>query len=130
MPGTKKLRNPLSELEHLVMGVIWARSSATAEYVRDALASKHPMKDSTVRTVLKRLEDKGYLEHRVEGRTNVYRSLEGAQNVAVNAVQQIINRLCGGSVEQLLIGMVDDHVLDEQELHRLAKRIMLRKQGE
>ncbi|HEY2844670.1 MAG TPA: BlaI/MecI/CopY family transcriptional regulator [Bryobacteraceae bacterium] len=131
MPGAKKTRKPLSELEHLVMGVIWARSSATtAEDVREALATQHPMKDSTVRTMLKRLEDKGYLEHRVAGRSNVYRSLQPAQNVAVKAVQQIIQRLCGGSVEQLLIGMVDDQVLNEQELHRLAKKIMRRKQEE
>jgi BlaI family transcriptional regulator, penicillinase repressor len=130
MQSAKKHRKPLSELEHLVMGAIWARPSATAEEVREALVTQHPMKDSTVRTVLKRLEDKGYLEHRVDGRTNIYRSLEPAQNVAVRAVQQIINRLCGGSVEQLLIGMVDDRVLDEQELHRLAKRIMRRKQEE
>ena len=130
MPASKKPRKALSELEHLVMGAIWERSFATAEDVREALASQHPMKDSTVRTVLKRLEDKGYLEHRVDGRTNVYRSLEPAQNVAVKAVQQIINRLCGGSVEQLLIGMVDDEVLDEKELQRLAKKILRRKQEE
>jgi len=112
------------------MGAIWERSSSTAEDIREALAAQHPMKDSTVRTVLKRLEDKGYLEHRVEGRTNIYRSLEPAQNVAVKAVQQIINRLCGGSAEQLLIGMVDAEVLDEQELQRLAKKLMRRKQEE
>jgi predicted transcriptional regulator len=45
----------------------------------------------------------------------------------VKAVQQIINRLCGGSVEQLLIGMVDDQVLNEQELQRLVKKIARRK---
>ena len=56
------------------MAAIWERSSATAEDVREALASQHPMKDSTVRTVLSRLEDKGYLEHRVEGRTNIYKA--------------------------------------------------------
>jgi BlaI family transcriptional regulator, penicillinase repressor len=43
--------------------------------------------------------------------------------VAVRAVRQIIDRFCGGSIEQLLVGMVNDEVLDEQELQRLAKRI-------
>jgi BlaI family penicillinase repressor len=123
MPGAKPPRKPLSELEHLVMDVIWKRSSATAEDVRDALADRHPMKDSTARTVLKRLEEKGYLAHRVEGRTNIYRGLTAPQNVAVRAVRQIIDRFCGGSIEQLLVGMVDDQVLDEQELQRLANRI-------
>lgn len=123
MPTSKTPRKALSELEHLVMDVIWKRSSGTAEDIREALAARHPMKDSTVRTVLKRLEEKGYLAHRVEGRTNVYRGLTAPQNVAVRAVRQIIDRLCGGSIEQLLVGMVDDEVLDEQELQRLAKRI-------
>jgi BlaI family penicillinase repressor len=124
MPGAKPPRKPLSELEHLVMDVIWKRSSGTAEDVRGALASTHPMKDSTARTVLKRLEEKGYLAHRVEGRTNIYRGLTAPQHVAVRAVRQIIDRFCGGSIEQLLVGMVDDEVLDEQELQRLAKKIV------
>lgn len=119
----KSPRKPLSELEHLVMNVIWKRSSATSEDVREALAARHAMKESTARTVLKRLEDKGYLAHRVEGRTNVYRGLTAPQNVAVRAVRQIIDRFCGGSIEQLLVGMVNDEVLDEQELQRLAKKI-------
>jgi len=124
MSTTKSPRKPLSELEHLVMNVIWKRSSATSEDVREALAARHPMKESTARTVLKRLEDKGYLAHRVEGRTNVYRGLTAPQNVAVRAVRQIIDRFCGGSIEQLLVGMVNDEVLDEQELQRLAKKIV------
>jgi BlaI family penicillinase repressor len=124
MPGLKSPRKPLSELEHLVMAVIWKRSSATAEDVREALGLRHPMKDSTARTVLKRLEAKGYLEHRVEGRTNIYRGLTAPQNVAVRAVRQIIDRFCGGSIEQLLVGMVNDEVLDEQELQRLAKKLV------
>jgi BlaI family penicillinase repressor len=127
MPGAKTPRKPLSGLEHLVMNVIWKRSSGTAEDVREALAARHPMKDSTARTVLKRLEEKGYLEHRVEGRTNIYRGLTAPQNVAVRAVRQIIDQFCGGSIEQLLVGMVEDEVLDEQELERLAKRIARRK---
>jgi BlaI family penicillinase repressor len=111
------------------MDVIWNRPSATAEDVREALAARHPMKDSTARTVLKRLEEKGYLAHRVEGRTNVYRGLTAPQNVAVRAVRQIIDRFCGGSIEQLLVGMVNDEVLDERELQRLAKKLVRLKGG-
>src|SRR5579863_1281560 len=124
----KKLRRkPLSSLEHLVMGVVWDRGSATGEEVREALASRHPMKESTARTVLTRLEEKGYLAHSVDGRTNVYRGVDAPATVAAGAVRQIIERLCGGSVEQLLIGMVDDEVLSERELQRLAQKIAKRK---
>src|SRR5579863_5771055 len=110
----------LSELEHLVMDVLWARAESTAEDVREALANRHPMKDSTSRTILKRLEEKGYVKRHVEGRTNVYLVSEPSRSLAVTAVQQIIERLCGGSVEQLIVGRVYRELLDEGELRRLA----------
>ena len=123
----KRPRKPLSELEHLVMDVLWKHSQTTAEDVREALADRHSMKGSTARTILKRLEEKGYVKHHVEGRTNVYRASEPPRNVAVTAVQQIISRLCGGSVEQLIVGMVDRELLDERELRRLAEKLARRK---
>jgi len=127
MFSSRKPRKALSELEHLVMDVVWERKAATAEDVRLALAARHPMKESTARTILARLEEKGYVEHRVEGRTNVYSGVEAPQKVAVNSVRQIIERFCGGSVEQLLVGMVNHDVVDEQELQRMAQRIARRK---
>src|SRR6202167_6663870 len=127
MCRAKRPRKPLSELEHLVMDVLWKRSQSTAEDVREALAQRHPMKDSTARTILTRLEEKGYVKRHVEGRTNVYRVSEPPRNLAVTAVQQIIERLCGGSVEQLIVGMVDRDLLDERELRRLAEKLARRK---
>jgi BlaI family transcriptional regulator, penicillinase repressor len=105
------------------MGIVWKRGSVTAEDVRMALAQRHPMKESTVRTILKRLEDKGYVRHRVEGRTNVYSSIDGPHSVAARAVRQIMDRFCNGSLEQLLLGMVNHDLLDERELELLARRI-------
>jgi len=125
--ATKPLKR-LSELEYLVMDVLWARAQSTAEDVREALTERHPMKDSTARTILKRLEEKGYVKRQVEGRTNVYRVSEPRRNLAVRTVQQIIDRFLGGSVEQLIVGMVDRDVLDEGELRRLAERLARRKQ--
>jgi len=81
------------------------------------------MKESTVRTILTRLEEKGYARHTLSGRANIYRRTEAVGNVAARAVRQIIDRFCGGSVEQLLLGMVANDVVDEDELHRLAERI-------
>ena len=130
MFSSRKPRKPLSNLEHLVMDAVWERKTATAEDVRLALAERHPMKESTVRTILKRLEEKGYIDHSVDGRTNVYRGIDGPQNVAAKAVRQIIDRFCGGSVEALLVGMVNNDVVDESELQRLAQRIARRKTRE
>jgi predicted transcriptional regulator len=103
------------------------RKAATGEDVRFALAERHPMKESTVRTILTRLEEKGYATHRVDGRTNVYRGVDAPERVAAQSVRRIIERFCGGSVEQLLEGMVENHVVDERELQRLAQRIARRR---
>jgi len=112
------------------MSVVWERTSVTTEDVRAALEERHPMKESTVRTILSRLEEKGYVSHRVDGRNNVYRGMEEPQDAAANVVRQIIDRFCGGSVERLLIGMVNNDVVDEKELQRLAQRIARRKKNE
>jgi len=119
----------LSNLEHLVMDVLWKRGPSTAEEVRLALERKHFMKESTARTILKRLEDKGYVRHGVEGRTNIYSGVEPRANVAARAVQRLIDRLYGGSVEELLVGMVDNEVVDSAELANLARKIARRKSG-
>ena len=117
----------LSNLEHLVMDALWKRGPSTAEDIRLALAKKHFMKESTARTILKRLEDKGYARHRVEGRTNIYSGIEPRANVAARAVRRVIDNLYGGSVEELLVGMVDSEVVDGQELASLARKIARRK---
>jgi predicted transcriptional regulator len=91
--------------------------------VRQALARKQPMKDSTVRTVLRRLEEKGYLSHEVSGRTYVYRERVPARKAATQAVRQIVDRFCEGSVEQLLLGMVDDRIVTAEQLEELARKI-------
>ena len=93
----------------------------TAEQVREEL--DRPLKDSTVRTVLRRLEEKGYLAHTLENRTFYYQPAESRQRVAGRAVQRIVDWFCEGSVEELLVGMVDSKVLDRAELQRLADRI-------
>lgn len=113
----------LGELEQVIMDFIWSRASATAEACREALAKQRPMKDSTVRTVLRRLEEKGYVAHDLDGRTFVYRATQPPRRVAARAVQGIIDRFCEGSVEQLLVGMVENDVVDRRELRQLARKI-------
>jgi BlaI family transcriptional regulator, penicillinase repressor len=105
------------------MDYIWSHGPVTAEGCREGLATSRPMKDSTIRTVLRRLEEKGYLSHDVQGRTFIYRASDARENVAVKAVKGIIDRFCGGSAEQLVLGMVDNAVLDRKQLERLARRI-------
>ena len=111
----------LGELELEVMQIVWDSGEVTADEVRSQL--KRKPKESTVRTVLRRLEDKGYVGHRVEGRTYIFRAAEARQDVAARAVKRIVGWFCNGSVEDVLVGMADARMLDPKVLTLLAKRI-------
>ena len=111
----------LGELERTVLLIVWRRGSVTADQVREEL--DRPLKDSTVRTVLRRLEEKGYLAHSIEDRAFIYRPVQSRQRVAGRAVKRIVDWFCEGSVEALLVGMVDSRMLGGAELQRLAERI-------
>jgi BlaI family transcriptional regulator, penicillinase repressor len=81
------------------------------------------MKDSTVRTVLLRLEQKGYVTHDVDGRAYIYRASAPPSSVAASAIKNIIDRFCGGSAETLVMGLVDHKVVSPAQLKRLVAKI-------
>jgi predicted transcriptional regulator len=125
----KRPPRALGELEQLLMEFIWSQGPSTAEACREALLPVRSLKDSTIRTVLRRLEEKGLLKHQVEGRTFFYQATQPRRHFAAWAVQHIIDRFCGGSVEQLLAGMVENKVVKQKELEQLARRVA-RQRGE
>lgn len=120
---TRAEKPALSPLENAAMRVLWERRTATAEEVRIALGTQQSLKDSTVRTILRRLETKGYATHTSDGRTYIYRPRVESRNVAADAVRNIIDRFCEGSLETLLVGMVDGELVSPQKLKQLADRI-------
>ncbi len=111
----------LGELERAVMLLIWRQGDMTAEAVREMLDRK--LKESTIRTVLRRLEDKGFVSHEIIGRTFIYRAAETRQRVAAKAVQRVIDWFCNGSIEDVLVGMVDTDMLNEKQLKVLSDKI-------
>ena len=113
----------LSDLEQEVMKIVWERGTVTAAEIQGALAPERPLKESTIRTVLVRLEQKKYLRHKLRGRAFVYSSTEQPRNIAVRSVKHILDRFCHGSVESLLVGMVDHRVVDAEELRRIADQL-------
>ena len=117
----------LGELEREVMQLIWAGGAMTAEAVREQLPRRP--KESTVRTVLRRLEEKGYVTHTVEGRTYVFQATEARRHVAAKAVRRIIDWFCNGSVEEVLVGMMDARMLDQHQLDVLREKIEKAKKG-
>jgi predicted transcriptional regulator len=124
------IRKRISELEQLVMDALWSNPGCTVSACRDALAAAaRPLKETTVRTLLQRLEQKGYVTHKLDGRTFLYRASEPRTNVAAQAAKQIIDRFCGGSLEELLVGLVDNDMVSRKELQQLARRIGSKKTG-
>jgi BlaI family penicillinase repressor len=111
----------LGDLEREVMQLVWAQEPVTAEVVREGLSRK--LKESTVRTVLRRLEEKGYTRHTVDGRTYVYHAAEQRGRVAAKAVQRVVDWFCNGSIEEVLVGMVDNAMLDQKQVRMLADKI-------
>jgi BlaI family transcriptional regulator, penicillinase repressor len=122
----KVAKGELGDLERAVMRIMWSHAALNAEEVRGKL--DRPLKEATVRTVLRRLEEKGFLTHRVDNRTFVYTASEPRHRVAARAIKRIIDWFCDGSVDEVLVGMVDAKMLDKAQLDRLAARVAQAKQ--
>ena len=122
-----RVRAPLTELENEVMQAVWEGGFVAVDAVHRVVSRKRNLKEATVRTLLRRLEQKGYLQHKVEGRAYVYAAVEPARSLAARAVRQIIDRLCRGSVEELVSGMVDANVLSKAELAAVEELIRARR---
>jgi BlaI family transcriptional regulator, penicillinase repressor len=116
-----RVRAPLTELENEVMSAVWKAGSCSVEAVHRSVSQKRDLKETTIRTLLRRLEIKGYLRHESDGRAYIYRAAEPARSLAARAVRQIIDRLCQGSVEELVSGMVEAKVLSKREIERLEE---------
>ena len=117
----------LGDLEREVLELVWKHGPVTADTVQKGL--DRPLKESTVRTILTRLEKKGYLSHTTEKRSFIYSATESRSVAAGRAVKGIIDRFCNGSMEDVLVGMVDAKILDRGELQRLAQKIAKAKGG-
>jgi BlaI family transcriptional regulator, penicillinase repressor len=112
---------PLGDLEHELLTILWAQGEMTALAVRKHVARK--LKDPTIRTVLRRLEEKGYVTHAVLSGTFIYRAKESAETAAASAVQGIVERFCGGSIERVLLGLVAAGLVDPNQLAVIAGKL-------
>ena len=123
-----RVRPPLTDLENEIMQIIWGRGPSSVEAVHAELTTRK-LKESSVRTILRRLEKKRYLTHECRDRAYIYSAGEAPRSLAARAVRQIIDRFCRGSVEELVTGMVDANVLSDEELNRLAQLARKRRKG-
>jgi predicted transcriptional regulator len=116
----------LTRLQQDVLDDLWAHGSATSEAIRERLQPRHRLKDSSIRTILRRLEARGLVTHRVEGKAFVYRAAVPKGRLAARAVRHIIDRFCAGSVEQFVLGIVEEKIVPAEELRRLAEKVRSR----
>lgn len=117
------LGKSLGELEQRVMDFLWQHGPSTGDAVRAAVGKERPLSDSTIRTVLRRLEAKQYVQHEIQSGRFLYSSAREPRKVAAEAVRGVLKSLCRGSLEDLLSGLVDHRVVDSAELRRLADKI-------
>jgi len=111
----------LSPLESRVMDIVWRRQTASAEDVARELGQA--LSNASVRTILRRVEAKGFISHTMDGRTFIYSPKVDPGTVARGLVRRLVDRFYGGSVEQLVIGLVDGKMIDRRKLDKLARQV-------
>jgi predicted transcriptional regulator len=112
---------PLGDLEHEIVTILWSGGEMTAAEVRRKVARE--LKDATIRTVLRRLEDKGYVTHTIEAGTFIYRPKETSDSAAADALKGILDRFCGGSIERALQALIDAAFVEPRQLVAIAGRL-------
>jgi predicted transcriptional regulator len=119
----------LGKLELQIMNVVWDRGRATVHDVKNALSRRKPAY-STILTMMRKLEAKGYLKHEVDGRTYVYLPLISQQAVRQGVLGDLVERLFEGSTSLLLTSLVEQNRISENELCEIRKLIEERGKNE
>jgi BlaI family transcriptional regulator, penicillinase repressor len=118
--ATKRPTLPgLSQSQQEIMEIVWDRGEVSAIEVRDILSKKRDLAKNTVRTVLDRMEEKGWLKHREDGRTYLYSAAQPREASIGQKVLEVVEHVCGGSPEELVTALLDYRGLSQQELKRI-----------
>lgn len=116
----------LSGLQLAVMRVLWKRERATVADVQSDLQPERPLAYSTLATILKRMEDKGVIQHMVEGRTYVYEPLVAPHEVNHSVLSDLVEKVFAGRPSELVSHLLESHEVDAEELARI--KLMIDKQ--
>jgi BlaI family transcriptional regulator, penicillinase repressor len=115
----------LSPAQREIMEIVWERGEVSASDVRAILSQTRDLARNTARTLLERMEQKGWLKHREEGRTYLYSAAQPRPAAIGQAVLNVVEHVCGGSPEVLLTALLDHRGVTADELARI--RAMLDK---
>ncbi len=110
----------LTERETEILNALWTLGAASAEEIRAALPGRPH--DSTVRTLLRILETKGYVVHETKGKSYIYRPKVERTQAQRSALRNLVSRLFAGSAEDLVVRLIEDEALTPAHSNRYARR--------
>lgn len=116
-------QHTLGDLQHAIMQVLWERGEATSTEVHAALHASRGLAPTTIATMLRKMEHKGVVSHRAEGRQFIYRPLVSEGEVKRSMVNELVARLFAGDPAALVSHLVSDHAIDTEELARLRQML-------
>ncbi|HEY2469931.1 MAG TPA: BlaI/MecI/CopY family transcriptional regulator [Terracidiphilus sp.] len=109
----------MTEAELRLMKILWLRGESAVNDLVAAMPDDEPLAYNSVLTTIRILEQKGYVEHRQEGRAFIYRPVVAEQDASRSEVKHILSRFFGNSREQLLLTLLGDGEISSDELERL-----------
>src|ERR1700758_5504790 len=121
MPPKKS--NTLTEAELRLMKILWRRGESAVNDLVAAMPDAETLAYNSVLTTIRILEQKGYVEHRQEGRAFVYRPCVAEHEASRSEVRHVLSRFFGNSRERLLLSLLGDDELTPQELQRLREAV-------
>ncbi|MBZ5499075.1 MAG: BlaI/MecI/CopY family transcriptional regulator [Acidobacteriia bacterium] len=113
--------NSPSQLQLEMLRLIWKHGSATGRQVQNALVSNHPLSYSSVRTILRRLEKRGYVRHQPSVKPYVYETTIRPLGIGAGLAKQLIERFYRGRVRLFLQDMVEEKVLPLRTILRFSR---------
>jgi predicted transcriptional regulator len=121
MPPKKS--NTLTEAELRLMKILWRRGESAVTDLVAAMPGGETLAYNSVLTTIRILEQKGYVDHRQQGRAFVYRPCVAEQEASRGEVSHVLNRFFGNSRERLLLSLLGDREITADELSRLKEAI-------
>ena len=113
----------LGKLQLAIMRVLWTHGESTVADVHRSLEPSHGLAPTTIATMLKKMEGKGVVEHRTEGRRFVYRAIVSEDSVTRSMVADLKERLFDGSAAALVSHLLRAHDVDQDELAELRRQL-------
>ncbi len=120
----------LGDLQLAIMRVLWQRGEASVNDVHQALFEERGLATTTIATMLVKMEKKGVVTHRTEGRRYIYQATASEEEVRQTMVSEITERLFDGSPAALVSYLIEAHDVDAEDLEELESLLAERNRQE